>query len=205
MHTATRRRGMIRRVTTTLLFLDVDGVLNGHRFLRAAQSCNIDNAAVLQLNRVCRTTGCKIVLSSAWRYMVHGKSMTLRGFAYMLRTQGLLSGGTELFVGLTEPDETCPACGCRNIGRHGKVLCTFNDAMERVCSKCGETSTRGKQITAWLAAHGQGVKRYAVVDDDAFDFAGQGHPFVQTMRFHGLTRRKADELIRLLGRKTPAS
>lgn len=40
-----------------VLFLDVDGVLNGHEWDDEAKSCNIRRECVKHLNRVVRETG----------------------------------------------------------------------------------------------------------------------------------------------------
>lgn len=72
-----------------VLFLDIDGVLNGHNFDEASKSSSLDPACVARLNRVLDTTGCALVISSAWRYMIIGGAMTLSGFEYMLRTHGV--------------------------------------------------------------------------------------------------------------------
>ena len=87
-----------------VLFLDIDGVLNRLPcFDAVAESNTIERECVGQLNRIIHATGCKVVLSSAWRYMVHGKAMTRQGFAYMLRTHGATA---ELdIVGCTAKDE----------------------------------------------------------------------------------------------------
>jgi hypothetical protein len=181
-----------------LIFLDIDGVLNAHHYMREAQSCNICRPCVVQFNRVIKATGAKVVLSSAWRYMVHGKTMSLKGFGYMLRTHGAI-GLTTLLVGLTEPDEACPACGDTNIGRRGRMLCKFGPCGNRICRSCGTESTRGRQITAWLAKHGR-PDRYVVIDDDDLGITDERNPFVQTLGWSGLSRRKADAAIRILGR-----
>jgi hypothetical protein len=62
-----------------ILFLDMDGVLNAHEWLGEAGSCDVRHDCVLRLNRILHETGAAIVLSSAWRYMVHGGDMTLPG------------------------------------------------------------------------------------------------------------------------------
>lgn len=74
-----------------VLFLDIDGVLNGHEYNEEAQSNGIRADCVQRLNRVLGMTDCSIVLSSAWRYMVLRGAMTLQGFSYMLRTHGVRS------------------------------------------------------------------------------------------------------------------
>jgi hypothetical protein len=92
-----------------LIFLDVDGVLNAHEWVGEAESCDVRRDCVSRLNRIIRETGAKVVISSAWRYMVLGGAMTLDGFAYMLRTHGLTAGAE--IIGLTCPDEQIPLRG----------------------------------------------------------------------------------------------
>lgn len=184
-----------------VLFLDIDGVLNGHQWMREAQSNNICRPCVLQLNRIIKATGCKIVLSSAWRYMIHGGAMKLNGFAYMLRTHGMVGLlHNDVMIGLTEPDEVCPSCDYRHKRRGSKVECKFGPDGNRMCIKCGASSTRGRQISSWLRRKGDGVEKYVVLDDDAFDFAERGHPFIQTNAKRGLTAYGADKVIAMLGR-----
>lgn len=105
-----------------ILFLDIDGVLNGHQILREAGCCGIDPRCVRHLNLVLRRTGCKIVLSSAWRYMIHCKAMKLDGFWYMLRTHGFTNNGNgNPIIGLTRKDKDV-----------------------------GDSNERGRQIREWL-------------------------------------------------------
>ena len=85
-----------------LVFLDMDGVLNGHDYNNFAKSSTILRGAVDNLNCVLTETGAKIVLSSAWRYMLIGKAMSLRGFDYLLRTHGVVA---DRLVGATCADE----------------------------------------------------------------------------------------------------
>lgn len=91
------------------LFLDCDGVLNSHSFCDVAKSCSLKPECVRQFNRIIHETKCKVVLSSAWRYMILGGAMTLDGFAYMLRTHGVTA---ELeIIGHTVSDEDIPDRG----------------------------------------------------------------------------------------------
>ena len=71
-----------------ILFFDIDGVLNDHKWNDVAKSCSIKKECVEEFNRIIHETDCKLVISSAWRYMIIGASMTLKGFEYMLRTHG---------------------------------------------------------------------------------------------------------------------
>jgi hypothetical protein len=52
-----------------VLFLDFDGVLNSHKFLRAASGGmdRLDPAAVKRLNTIVARSGAKVVISSTWR------------------------------------------------------------------------------------------------------------------------------------------
>lgn len=87
-----------------ILFLDIDGVLNDHGFDEEAQSCLIKPQCVGLLNHVIRATGCRIVISSAWRYMIGKGTMTLTGFHYLLRTHGVAAEPNDLILGTTRLD-----------------------------------------------------------------------------------------------------
>lgn len=68
----------------SVLFLDIDGVLNSHHFLytlprradyserRGNEWMEIDPTAVARLNTILARTGAKIVVSSSWR---HGRTV----------------------------------------------------------------------------------------------------------------------------------
>jgi hypothetical protein len=173
-----------------VLFLDIDGVLNGHEWDDEAQSCNIRRECVKHLNLVVREAGCRIVLSSAWRYMVHGGAMTLSGFGYMLRTHGLISpcGHSKLIIGLTRKDD---------------------ESVDPLDLKPDE---RARQIKDWLqwwgddaqmraAAGLDAISTFAAVDDEDHQFAAHGIPAVITRGKIGLTLSDAQQLIELLGRR----
>jgi len=97
-----------------VIFLDIDGVLNGHEFCEHAKSCGINPECVCELNRIIAATDAKIVLSSAWRYMVHGGALTLKGFEYMLRTHGV----TENWLLLTKRPERAAEYFEKHATRH---------------------------------------------------------------------------------------
>ncbi len=101
-----------------LIFLDIDGVLNGHNFCHEAKSNLINRDCVTRLNRIIHETGARVVLSSAWRYMIHGGAQTIAGFEYMLRTHGVTD--QLKIVGITCKDETedCETRG-KQISRYG--------------------------------------------------------------------------------------
>lgn len=70
-----------------VLFLDIDGVCNSHDS-HPNGYCGIDPKKMALLNSIVESTDCRIVLASAWRYLVLKSSMTLAGFGNMLATYG---------------------------------------------------------------------------------------------------------------------
>ena len=155
-----------------ILFLDLDGVANGHE-RHANGYCGTKPECVAQLNRVIAATDCKLVISSAWRYLVVNESMTLLGLENLLLTHGLDCKGRV--AGLTREDRS------------------LSDKHER-----GKQVR--EWINSYLSFNLR-LDRYAVVDDDdELGIPEAGHPFVKTDGKVGLTEADADKLIALLGR-----
>jgi hypothetical protein len=171
-----------------VLFLDVDGVLNQHDFCQKAMCGPIHRDKVERLNRVLDATGAKVVLSSAWRYILFRKEATLRGLDWLLRSHGMLS---DRLIGVTREDTMIAK---ETAGWDGKT-------------KWPQENERGSQIIGWLNQTGgwneryldMPPSRYAVVDDLDIGISAAGHPFVQTDGKVGLTEADADRLIELLG------
>lgn len=159
-----------------LLFLDIDGVLNCHEFDREIMCGQIHKGKVTLLNTVLRATGAKIVLSSAWRYLVHRGEMNLRGLEWLLRSHGILA---DRLVGITREDTVKTANG-------------FNGDPITWCQQ----DERGKEIAEYL--RDCEWDRYAVVDDLDLGISEAGHPFVQTDGKVGLTEEAAASLMDLL-------
>lgn len=90
-----------------IIFLDIDGVLNGHA-RHPNGYCGIDPACVYRLNRIVAETGAKVVVSSAWRYLI-GRGMNFNGFKAMLLTYGL-DRAVEI-IDATAEDEDIPDRG----------------------------------------------------------------------------------------------
>lgn len=71
-----------------ILFLDMDGVTNGHvkypnHYARTEWEC------VERVNRILREVPtAKVVISSSWRYMVHTGTMTVKGFENLMLALG---------------------------------------------------------------------------------------------------------------------
>ncbi len=160
-----------------VVFLDIDGVLNAHEWDPDVLCGQIHRDKVALLNDVLRSTGAKIVLSSAWRYIVHRGESTLVGMEWLLRSHGLLAGR---LAGITRPDTMMPTVYRGEPG-------TWPLENER-----------GKQIADWLRESGS-VSAYAVVDDLDLGITAAGHPFVQTDSKVGLTAGDARRLREMLG------
>lgn len=88
------------------LFLDIDGVLNGHSWNEEAQSNTLDKRCVWCFNQILRAKEPKVVIISAWRYMINNYAITTRGFEYLLRTHGV--SAKLNIVGTTASDEQYP-------------------------------------------------------------------------------------------------
>lgn len=87
---------------TKVLFLDIDGVLNDHHPM-SNHYCSIKPECVYYFNKILsHHMDLKIVISSAWRYLIVKESMTLKGFEQMMLTHGLECHNR--FIGYTEAD-----------------------------------------------------------------------------------------------------
>lgn len=72
-----------------ILFLDIDGVLNRHERLESGY-CGTDRTCVSNFNKILDTfPDLKIVISSAWRYLILKNRMTIEGFEIMMLTHGV--------------------------------------------------------------------------------------------------------------------
>lgn len=86
-----------------IIFLDIDGVLNGHGKLPGSVYCGICLLRAGRFNRILNAVPeAKIVVSSSWRYMIFRGDMTLRGFEMLLQLLGVNCEGR--LIGHTCPD-----------------------------------------------------------------------------------------------------
>lgn len=162
-------------ITTPIIFLDVDGVLNSHQYFEEREKqksqdsdyiismkSDIDPEAVKRLNRICEATGAKIVVSSVWR----------RGRLYDILLEVLEEYG----------------CKDRVIGVTGY----------RGCSDC----LRGNEIHRWMKDNIEeyyNFKNYVIIDDDGDMLYWQKDNFVHTSSERGgLTEELADKAIEIL-------
>ena len=128
-----------------VVFLDIDGVLNHVRLYRWMRDRAgppaewLDPACIARVNTLCKRTGAKLVISSAWRtYEIPGTTERgWRGAAEVLRARGLTA---EVIDGT--PVLESPAPGSALVVAAG----------------------RWPEIRAWLDAHPE-VDRWVVLDD----------------------------------------
>lgn len=87
-----------------VLYLDLDGVCNDHTKLPNG-ICGLQFDKIVHLNTIIDAVpDVRIVISSAWRYIVSKGAMTANGFRYLLMTHGLKVPPRALLF--TDVDET---------------------------------------------------------------------------------------------------
>lgn len=160
-----------------IIFLDVDGVLNaGMRVVEGTMGFEIQDwvlpKAVEHLNRITDATGAKLVISSTWRL---GKTVS------ELKEMFARVGVTAEVIDKTE---------------RGDCLWHLMGGFP----KCSDAH-RGHEIQDWLERKvplGERVESFVILDDSS-DMAPHLERHVHTDLYRGLSRRKANEAIRLLG------
>lgn len=162
------------------LFLDIDGVLNAHD-PHPNGYCGLHPDKVARLDRIVAETGCRIVLASAWRYMIIEGDMTLKGFGHLLATHGASRATCEAIYA------SLPADGDLN-----------------------DISDRGKNAASWLAWRREMVPVHAVAIDDGtsghiiypdgtdLGYEAVGIPVVRPAGKVGLTDADAGRAIELI-------
>ncbi len=167
-----------------LLFLDVDGVLNCHECDPEVGCGPIHKEKVQRINGIIRATGCKIVLSSAWRYLIFRGEMNLIGLNWLFKSHGLLDAS---IIAITRKDSM-----------------RVTDAYNGDPKEWPIDNERGLQIhefvDEWTMCHGP-LESFCVVDDLDLGITTHKLPFVQTDGKIGLQYRHVNDIIRLLNIK----
>lgn len=164
-----------------IIFLDIDGVISHHIYSPVAQSNVIEPGLVQILNSVLLATNCKIVLSSAWRYIFYRDEANLIGLDWLLRSHGL--AGRRL-IDVTGQDTMVPHYD----GDKFNFWPIENE--------------RGLQIKKWLDLNDpKKLSPYVVIDDGGFDretklwtdlgITSCRHPVVWTHPTHGISHANA--------------
>lgn len=172
-----------------LLFLDIDGVLNDHKPLPNGY-CGLKYESVMELCRILdECPDVKIVVSSAWRYMMIGKGygtppMTRKGFEYLFCVFGApFDSIHDRIEGHTISDELM----CSQLG-----ITDAEAEIDYLWLKENGCLLRREQIL--LAAKLSQCDRFVVLDDLDLEMP----ELVLTDGQIGLTRELADEVIRRL-------
>jgi hypothetical protein len=165
--------------TFPIVFMDVDGVLNGHEHGPGETFTRIEFNAACNFNQILESTDSSWVLTSAWRYHVHSGRMTMEGLRWLFMSHWIPG---DSLVGITRADTFPADIGCDEAG--------FNPPLP-------VPNERGQQITDWRTMH-RHTGPYVVIDDMDLGITEAGHPFIQTDWKIGLTRRQADEAIEML-------
>lgn len=155
-----------------ILFLDIDGVLNDHGQMMNLY-CGIHADKVARLNTILDAIDCDIVISSAWRYMILGGEMSLKGFEYMLLSHGLKCNNK--IIGCTPPDE--------DIDTRGKQIAWWINV----------------ELPTILQRKRKNRHKYVVIDDldqeRGIQISEAGHKLVQTNGSIGLTDKDVEKVI----------
>ena len=165
---------MARRI----LFLDIDGVLNGNAFLHrrwvargnepvhrtedARWLDDLDPECVKRLDRLVREADCEVVISSSWRVV-----LTHERIAGFLKTYGF----------------------------GGKVIDATTTDYPLVAGRAPE---RGDQIALWMAANGV-TDDEVVILDDSCDIQPLLHRHLRTDALTGLTEGDVNRALAMFG------
>lgn len=76
---------------TKIIFLDIDGVLNGHEWCHTNEGPRIFPTPARHLHILVQRSGAKIVLISSWRSWINRGFMTPQGFSKVLLSHGIVA------------------------------------------------------------------------------------------------------------------
>lgn len=181
------------------VFLDIDGVLNGHEKMSNHYSrMRID--CVEFLNLILNSgDDIRLVISSSWRYLIHSGSMNLQGMENLLLTHGVDCHGGRL-IGITESDEVtaermgCPSHGINEMPRDEWFGANAREVWYQWVNEHG-AFIRGTQIYKFADERPE-IKKFVVIDDLDLDMREQ----VRTDGEIGLQRADVRRAIEMLNR-----
>lgn len=162
----------------SILFLDIDGVLNSWAFLERLRRYegseasiwdNLDPFAVKRLNHIVERSGCEVVVSSTWRLLPeHDTPEKLQRVLDDFGFKGTVTGVT-------------PRLGCEPHKQYGPC----------------HNAHRGCEIKAYLDGLPEKVTRFAILDDDS-DMMPVKDRHVKTTMEKGLLMEHVDKAVALL-------
>lgn len=153
-----------------IIFLDIDGVLNG-RYTEESFGgyVFVSDEKIILLKEIVDSTNANIVLTSTWR----------RGWYIKDRHPSQSSEEVWLFEALQE-----------KLGEYGLELTDYTE----------ELGHRGEEISKWLKNHnGEAVESYVVIDDmDEDELRPHTSRLIKTNSAEALTESDVDEAIKIL-------
>lgn len=192
-----------------VLFLDIDGVINvpaaelgwryvlGHDFRAMSSKGKAEEsilkhyattfcvASLYNLHRIVEETGCKIVISSTWRYGADIKEMQ-SWFPEGSIIADAIIGKTPSFSSTSHPE-----------------LVTHREYTNWKGEKSTISSVeRGQEINHYVKENN--IQTFAVVDDDSDMIHVKDH-FFETDAYVGLNWHVADKVIEHLGKKNESN
>lgn len=157
------------------IFLDIDGVLNKHEVLESGY-CGTNRECVSNFNKILDTfPELKIVISSAWRYLLLKNRMTIEGFEIMMFTHGLKC--RNRIIGYTKEDGKLEDEPCHR----------DSDAWTK-----SALSFRKQQIYQYAAENNIPRNEFFVLDDLSLNMP----ELYQTDPSKGLTKENTDFIIK---------
>ena len=82
---------MLMEPKTKIIFLDIDGVLNGHAHCHTKEGPKIIPTPARHLHILLQRSGAKVVLISSWRSWINRGYMTCKGFSKVLESHGCVA------------------------------------------------------------------------------------------------------------------
>jgi hypothetical protein len=132
---------------SSVIFLDMDGVLNDHTPMDN-RYCGVKKECVANFNQILDAVpDAKIVISSAWRYMILRGDVTVKGFEMLLLTHGVKC--FQRVIGHTIAD--------------GPIEDEPHHHDEPAKWRENTMRERGHQIMSWAIEHG--VQKFVALDD----------------------------------------
>ena len=159
-----------------VVFLDIDGVLNDHDKMEN-RYCGTKPSCVHHFNRILNAyPEAKIVITSAWRYMILKGEMNLAGFEMLLQTHGVCC--YQRVIGHTRAD--------------GRIEDEPHHHDEPERWRLAGLKWRKLQIEDWTREHA--VERFLVIDDLPLEMDS----FYQTDGTKGLTSLDVERISAML-------
>lgn len=166
-----------------VIFLDIDGVLNGDKSLMLDDA--LDDDLILKLKTLVNKTGAKIILSSSWKFCFNPLRILMKNLSkYDLYLSGMTQNGVSV--------EWLKSQGYTPTTK-------YLDTREDIDGNEYEVTTdRGAEIYKWLSDNPD-VESFVIFDDEAFDIIRYfPNNFIKTNPRIGLTEENVEQAEKIL-------